>query len=174
MSSLLEVVSRLEGIGGRLSLDGERIRYSIPKGNLEAQSSLAELRERRSDLVEFLRARAVIPAMPAGVTLLSWKLKRPPVAIETSSVVTDSARFARTTLEQLGRALRKPSRWVGWSVPQLVDRLAQVGVIVALTPNSGSPMGPGGDAAASAGSAEEQPATYTCTSSPAPPHARKG
>lgn len=37
-----------------------------------------------------------------------------------------------STLEQLRVALTQPKRWVGWSVPQLVDRLAQVGVFVAL------------------------------------------
>jgi hypothetical protein len=29
-------------------------------------------------------------------------------------------------------ALAEPKRWVGWSVPQLIDRLAQVGVTVTL------------------------------------------
>jgi hypothetical protein len=40
--------------------------------------------------------------------------------------------FARTTLEQLRIALAAPKRWVGWTIPQLIDRLAQVGVRVAL------------------------------------------
>lgn len=52
------------------------------------------------------------------------------MAIESCAVVTDTALFARTTLEQLRAALAQPKRWVGWSVPQLVDRLAQVGVLV--------------------------------------------
>jgi hypothetical protein len=72
--------------------------------------------------------------MPAGVRLIEWNLKQPPVAIETCAVVTDSGLFARTTLEQLRIALAGPKRWVGWSVPQLIDRLAQVGVRVALAP----------------------------------------
>ena len=40
--------------------------------------------------------------------------------------------FARTTLARLVAAIANPERWVGWTVPQLVDRLAQVGVVVAL------------------------------------------
>ena len=75
---------------------------------------------------------AAISAMPPGVRLVNWKLKEPPVAIETCAVVTDSGLFARTTLEQLGMALANPRRWEGWSVPQLLDRLAQVGVMVTL------------------------------------------
>lgn len=70
--------------------------------------------------------------MPAGVRLVLWNLLDPPVLIETCAVVTDSALFANTTLDQLRWALERPGRWVGWSVPQLINRLAQVGVIVAL------------------------------------------
>ena len=74
----------------------------------------------------------VIPIVPVGVRLVKWNLKEPPVAIDTCSIVLDSELFARTMLEQLRLALANPKRWVGWSVPQLVDRLAQVGVTVAL------------------------------------------
>lgn len=70
--------------------------------------------------------------MPPGVRLIECKLKEPPVAIETCAVVADSALFASSTLTQLARALAHPKRWVGWSVPQLIDRLAQVGVRVTL------------------------------------------
>jgi hypothetical protein len=70
--------------------------------------------------------------MPPGVQLLEWLLKRPPVAIETFAVVTEPALFAVTTLEQLRRALSNSKSWVGWSIPQLIDRLAQVGVTVEL------------------------------------------
>jgi hypothetical protein len=52
--------------------------------------------------------------------------------IETSAVVVNPALFAQTTLEQLTTALASPERWIGWSVPQLIDRLAQVGVFVKL------------------------------------------
>jgi len=76
--------------------------------------------------------------VPPGVRLIEWKLKEPPVAVETCAVVTDTALFARTTLEQLRTALAQPKRWIGWSVPQLIDRLAQVGVIVALESGKGN------------------------------------
>ena len=54
------------------------------------------------------------------------------MAIETYAVVTDSGLFARTTLEQLRIAMSEPKRQVGWSLSQLVDRLAQIGVVVTL------------------------------------------
>jgi hypothetical protein len=75
----------------------------------------------------------ILPMAP-GVALLSWELRQAPVTIGTGEVVTDPEKFARACLEQLGIALANPRRRVGWSVPQVMDRLAQVGVIVAPTP----------------------------------------
>jgi hypothetical protein len=72
------------------------------------------------------------PTKPLRIRVVEWNLKEPPIAIETCTVVTGPARFASTTLAQLRAALANPGRWVGWSVPQLIDRLAQVGVTVAL------------------------------------------
>lgn len=131
MTELLEIVSRLEVAGGKLVLDGEHIRYSIPSGDTEARALLGELRKRRSEVANLLRSRAAAPMMPPGVRLVNWDPKRPPVAIETCTVVTDTILFANATLKQLQRALTT-RRWVGWSIPQLMDRLAQVGVVVAL------------------------------------------
>jgi hypothetical protein len=145
VTDVLEVVSRLEENGGSLRLEGDRIRYSVPSGNREALNILAELRKHRDAVRTLLVQRAArqasnsssqpsqgVLAMPPGVRLLHLKLKEPPVAIDTCSVVTDPALFASSTLEQLGVALAQPKRWVGWSTPQLIDRLAQVGVIVTL------------------------------------------
>lgn len=81
------------------------------------------------------RTEAKIASLPPEVRLIEWKLKEPPVAIETCAVVTNSGLFALTTIEQLRIALAEPKRWVGWTVPQLIDRLAQVGVSVVLDSN---------------------------------------
>jgi hypothetical protein len=132
MSDLFQVVLRLEEVGGRLILDGDRIRYAIPKENREAPGLLAKLRDRRAEVAAFLKVRRSRPTMPPGVRLIRWNLKDPPIAIETCSVVTDPPLFAKGTLEQLRLAIENPKRWAGWSVPQLLDRLGQIGVIVAL------------------------------------------
>jgi len=60
-----------------------------------------------------------------------------PIIIETCAVVTDPNLFARSTLDQLRTALAQPKRWVGWSIPQLIDRLRQVGVSVAVESSGG-------------------------------------
>jgi hypothetical protein len=132
VTDVLEVVSWLEESGGRLVLDGDRIRYSVPKGNGEVQAFLADLRKRRSEVASLLRARAEILTMPTGVRVVAWNLKPPPVAIESFAVVFDTGLFACSTLEQLRVILANPKRWPGWSVPQLIDRLAQVGARVTL------------------------------------------
>jgi hypothetical protein len=129
VTELLEIVLRLEVAGGMLTLDGERIRYSIPSGDTEARGLLAELRERKPEVTDLLRARA---ATPPGVRIIGWNLKEPPIAIEYHAVVTDPAKFARATLGELRQRLTNPKRKYGWTVPQLIDRLGQVGVKVAL------------------------------------------
>lgn len=133
-----EALGEIEQAGVGLRLDGERVRIRFLK--LEQREELAQhiacLRAHRDEVAKVLKCRLSIPRMPSGVTLAEWNLKPPPVGIEMSAVVTDPNLFARTTLEQLRLALAKPKRWVGWSVPQLLDRLAQVGVIVALDTQS--------------------------------------
>ena len=131
MRGVAEVVSRIEALGGCVVLkeDGS-IRYRVPRDNPESKALLDAVKAEKQQLIAHLRARAVVPMMPHGVSLVEWRLKEPPVAIEMSAVVINSDLFAHTTLEQLRIALAEPRRWVGWSVPQLIDRLAQVGVRV--------------------------------------------
>ena len=64
MTEVLQIVSRLEQTGGRLELDGGRIRYSIPSGNPTARDLVAELRKRREEVAELLRHRADCPTAP--------------------------------------------------------------------------------------------------------------
>ena len=76
-------------------------------------------------------APASPPPLPRGVRLLSYAPKRPPVAIEECSVVTNVDLFIRTTLADLEAKLNDTAgvRW-GWSVPQMLDRLRQVGLLL--------------------------------------------
>jgi hypothetical protein len=128
-----KIVSHFESLGGCLALDEDGgIRYRAPKGSAEVRTLLEMARAERQAILDFLRNRATVPAMPPGLRLVEWNLKEPPVAIETCAVVVNAHLFAKTTLAQLGTALANPNRWIGWSVPQLIDRLAQVGVRVGI------------------------------------------
>jgi hypothetical protein len=129
-----ETLGEIEAVGIASRLDGATVRilFPGPQQREELAGHVAFLRAHRGEVAEFLRKRAAIPPMPPGVLLLGWHLKKPPVAIETCALVTDPVLFASTTLEQLRIALANPKHWVGWSVPQLIDRLSQVGMTVTL------------------------------------------
>ncbi|HEY6387283.1 MAG TPA: hypothetical protein VIX91_16535 [Candidatus Acidoferrum sp.] len=131
MSGLLEIVSRLEAAGGKLTLDGDRIRYSVPREDAEARALLAELRKARDKVRAFLQERAVVSAMPLGVRLVRWEPKPAPVILTHYAVVTDVSRFISMTLLELKAALAG-KRWQSGhrTVRELVDRLEQCGVIL--------------------------------------------
>lgn len=132
--NVAKTVGIVEAKGATFRLDGEKVRVWYPdeerREELAAQVSF--LRERRAEVAALLKARGIIPAMPPGVRLVSWNLKEPPIAIEYHAVVTDPAKFASATLGELRERLKNPKRKYGWSVPQLIDRLSQVGVTVVL------------------------------------------
>jgi len=130
--NVLETVELIETLGAKLRLEGQDVRvwFRHEQQRNELTQQIAFLRAHREEVADFLRTRSLIPPIPPGIRLISWELKRPPIAIETCALVTDPGRFAETTLDQLRVALANPRRWIGWSIPQLIDRLAQVGVLV--------------------------------------------
>jgi hypothetical protein len=133
VTGVADIVTQIEKSGGCVILErGGKIRIRIPKTCPSASALLQAARTDRSAIQKLLNDRNRPPSMPPGVKLVQWELKNAPVAVESCAVVVDAALFAKTTIEQLRIALRSPGRWVGWSVPQLVDRLAQIGVIVEL------------------------------------------
>jgi len=134
VSGIVEVVAEVEAAGAALRLEGNkvRVRYRGAQQRNRLAQQISFLRAHRGEVADLLRARATVPSMPPGVRLLAWNPKQPPVFIEACSIVVETNLFARTTLAQLGAAIANPERRVGWTVPQLVDRLAQVGVAVAL------------------------------------------
>jgi hypothetical protein len=79
------------------------------------------------------------PAMPRGVRLVRWEPKAPPVAIDVCSVVVDISKFIEGELRALDSRLNNP--WTihgGFTVLQMLDRLAQAGVEVELEPRGGA------------------------------------
>lgn len=136
MMRTAEVLARIEELGGWLeATENGDISYRVPKKSLEAITLLASAKSEKQAFVDYLllrqAAQALIAELP-GLRLAKWHLKQPPVAIETCAAVLEPELFVRTTLQQLRIALANPKRWVGWSVPQLIDRLAQVGVSIVL------------------------------------------
>ena len=133
-TAVLDLVAEAEATGLRLRADRNSIQVEWP-ATLDRESLqplLARPREHKPEVVELVRQRASVTTMPKGIRLLAWSLKPAPVFLERWSVVTDPDLFARTTLSSLEAKLANPERWLGWSVRELLDRLEQVGVRVAL------------------------------------------
>jgi len=137
--AVAQTVLEVETLGVQLRVEADKVvmRFPAEELRIELSGQLAFLRTHRHEVMNFLRERDVIPAMPSCVHLVSWNLKKPPVAIDVCSLVTDTALFAQSTLEQLRIALTQPKRWLGWTVPQLIDRLAQVGVTIEVSQETG-------------------------------------
>jgi hypothetical protein len=79
------------------------------------------------------------PAMPKGVRLIRWEPKSSLVAIDVCSVVVDVPKFIEGELRALDSRLNNP--WTihgGFTVPQILDRLAQAGLEVELDPKGGA------------------------------------
>jgi hypothetical protein len=74
-------------------------------------------------------ASSTCPPMPIGVKLVRYEPRKPPVAVDVCTVVTDVPKFIERELRDLDSRLNSP--WAirgGWSVPEILDRLRQVGV----------------------------------------------
>ena len=124
-------VDRIRELGGELFLLGDRLKYRIPAGNLEAQQLIAEVRRDREAVIAILRDRDSEPpplqevkdALPAGVRLVSYQPKQAPFAVAPVSIVTQAGKFYRSYLADLSRRLEKPE---GYDCPPLKDILAKL------------------------------------------------
>lgn len=123
-----EVLEAVKNVGGSVALSGTRIRYEIPDSAIWI---LTELKRNRDKLVELLKERESPPPLPAGVCLVKWEPKTPPVAIVRMGIVSDVEKFIAATLRDLRARLEGKDFLAGnWSLRELVDRLEQVGVFV--------------------------------------------
>jgi hypothetical protein len=122
------IIEAVVNAGGQLTVADGRIRYRLPKDYPAKESILSGLREHKPEII---RALAVIPPMPEGVRLVSWRPKPAPVALVRVGIVVDVPRFVAMTLLELKAALAG-KRWQSghWSVRELVDRLEECGVRV--------------------------------------------
>jgi hypothetical protein len=139
-TSVWEALAAAGALGIQLRLDGNRIQARLPDGDKTRLSETLDcLRANREQLVAVLRERREVPPMPAGLKLVSWNPKDPPILIESCSVVVEVPLFIRSTLTQLSVAMSNRNRWIGWTVEQLMNRLNQAGVVVELNqPHAGT------------------------------------
>ena len=128
MSLTQAILDEMSQRGVTARVDGATVRLK-PREALD-DDLLARIKEHKPEII---RALAAIPPMPEGVRLVNWEPKPAPVAIDVCSVVVDVPKFVQGELRALDSRLNNP--WTihgGFTVPQILDRLRQVGVEVAL------------------------------------------
>ena len=155
----MEVIEELRRLGFEIEADGDRVRVrhqSQPRP--EALRLLQYIRQHKADVLVALAGPAppdgeesaeetekgsddldgmvaeafpLPPSLPAGLRLISYAPKKPPVAVEQCSVVTNVKLFIQSSLAELEYRLLHPDTVrLGWTVPQMLDRLRQVGLVI--------------------------------------------
>ncbi len=124
----IELLNAVDDAGGSLALNGDHIKYALPR---RAAWLVPELKQNREELIGLLREGGISPPMPPGVRLLKWVPKTPPVSIVRMGIVNNVDKFISATLRELRARLEGKDFLAGnWSLRELVDRLEQVGVVV--------------------------------------------
>jgi len=78
------------------------------------------------------------PLLPPGVRLIRYRPKPSPVAVAPVSIVTDVGKFIAAYLADLDYRLRHPDTYACASLPEILAKLAEVGVELATE----VPLGP--------------------------------
>jgi hypothetical protein len=127
------------------------VRATLPKPTpSEIISALESLRPYKADVRAIIEtrllaeplpdeARGVLapvdpPPLPPGVRLVSYCPKNPPLAVAPISVVTDINKFIRSYLRDLEFRLEHPQARACASLNEILAKLAEVGVELALDP----------------------------------------
>ena len=109
---------------------------AVAEGKSHPETSPEETESHAEEILRdvAVQAPASPPPLPRGVRLVLYAPKTPPVAIEQCSVVTNVDLFIRTTLADLEAKLGDTAGVKGgWTVPQMMDRLRQVGLVLEIT-----------------------------------------
>ncbi len=157
--TVLELMDRLAGIGARVTAEGNDVAICFPEEHRRAVEGLGpEIRRLKPELLKELsdadsdtlfdglesrldgerdqvrgvRAPAECPPLPAGVKLVRYCPKDPPVAIAPISIVTDVDKFIRSYLRDLRFRLEHPGAYACAPLEEILAKLAEVGVELAL------------------------------------------
>lgn len=114
---------------------------TTPMANLQRQLALEDAPAPRrvverfgddAECVPGIPASARCPALPTGVKLVRYDPKPPPVAVAPISIVTDVDAFIRAYLMDLGHRLQHPRTHACAPLPEILAKLAEVGVELAI------------------------------------------
>lgn len=102
---------------------------------------LEENRDDRKAVIEMLRDQEgkrppsledLRGLLPGSVRLIRYSPKKPPVAVAPISIVTDVDKFIRAYLRDLAQRLQHPGTHACASLPEILAKLAEVGLELAL------------------------------------------
>jgi hypothetical protein len=139
MSTLASPLDRLRELGGSVYLDGEKLRYRIPATD-EGRRLAGEIRANREAIREMLREREskpptleeVMASLPPGVRVVRYEPKESPFAVAPVCVVINAGRFYRAYLAALGWRLAKPEGYHCAPLADILGKLADAGLELAL------------------------------------------
>ena len=140
MNAEVSAIDRLRELGGELFLEGDRLTYRIPAGNVEARQLLEVLRRDRDAVAAMVRELQSLPpslelvkaSFPPGITLVSYQPKAAPFAVAPVSVVTNAGRFFHAYLRDLNWRLEHPDEYAAPPLPDILAKLAEGGLELAL------------------------------------------
>jgi hypothetical protein len=140
VSGVVELIAEFEARGGEFGFDGNQINVQYPPERREALALILEtLRANREAVAALVCERfrgvaapARCPPLPPGVRLVNYTPKKPPVAVAPISIVTDVDKFIQAYLMDLGHRLQYPETHACASLPEILAKLAEVGLELAL------------------------------------------
>jgi len=136
VNSAQTILDEMARRGVTVRVDGETLRLG-PRGALD-DDLLTRIKQHKPEIILALAPRAC-PSLPQGVRLVRWEPKSPPVAIDVCSVVVDVPKFVQGELRALDSRLNNPRPIDGgFTVPQMLDQLRQVGLEVELQEKAGA------------------------------------
>ncbi|HEV2491482.1 MAG TPA: hypothetical protein VG204_00255 [Terriglobia bacterium] len=157
--TVFELVKQLAGIGARVSAEGDQVAVRFPEEHRREVEGLGpEIRRLKPELLRVLhdaggrgsfdgfesrldgdrdevrgvRSSAECPPLPAGVKLVRYRPKEPPVAVAPISIVTDVDKFIQAYLRDLGHRLQHPATHSCAPLPEILAKLAEVGLELTL------------------------------------------
>jgi hypothetical protein len=144
--TISEAIETLESLGCTIQLEGERLKVRGPEVP-EVAALVSELRAQREEALRLVRERGSAPPtedevkrlLPLGVRVVRYAPKTPPVAVAPVSVVTNVGKFIRACLGDLESRLENPDQYSAPPLPEILSKLADVGLELKIEDAAGVP-----------------------------------
>src|SRR6516225_2106897 len=124
-------MSRKKGSAVETTITASDLEAPRPPEDVSAARRLVALGD-KMECVPGTPAPMKCPPLPAGVQLVRYAPKVPPVAVAPISIVTDVDKFLRAYISDLGHRLQHPETHGCAPLPEILAKLGEVGLELAL------------------------------------------